>query len=226
MISDERLCKAAQQAEKAFLASLPEPKDCKATFSPAFERKMKKLVKRTDHPIMYWIQKSVACLILILLLGGGSVLALSAEARAAFVGWVREIYESWFVYQYLGDEKKPSEDVVYLPAWMPNGYELVTVPESGTHSTAIYENSDGNIIVFNCSMNSESINLQIEHKNTQLLHVYVGDTSADLYIDSTSGNTNYLIWENENRQMIFWIISTLDGETMIEIAESVKIMDE
>ena len=62
MISDERLCKAAQQAEKAFLASLPEPKDCKATFSPAFERKMKKLVKRTDHPIMYWIQKSVACL--------------------------------------------------------------------------------------------------------------------------------------------------------------------
>ena len=112
MISDERLCKAAQQAEKAFLASLPEPKDCKATFSPAFERKMKKLVKRTDHPIMYWIQKSVACLILILLLGGGSVLALSTEARAAFVGWVREIYESWFVYQYLGDEKKPSEDVV------------------------------------------------------------------------------------------------------------------
>ena len=78
MISDERLCKAAQQAEKAFLASLPEPKDCKATFSPAFERKMKKLVKRTDHPIMYWIQKSVACLILILLLGGGSVLALRA----------------------------------------------------------------------------------------------------------------------------------------------------
>ena len=51
MISDERLREAARQAEKNLLASLPEPKDCEATFSPEFKRKMKKLVRRTNHLI-------------------------------------------------------------------------------------------------------------------------------------------------------------------------------
>lgn len=52
MISGERLRKAARQAEKDLLAGLPEPEDCKATFSPEFKRKMKKLVRRTDGPIL------------------------------------------------------------------------------------------------------------------------------------------------------------------------------
>ena len=51
MIFDERLREAARQAEKKLLASLPEPEDCEATFSPEFKQKMKKLVCRTDHPI-------------------------------------------------------------------------------------------------------------------------------------------------------------------------------
>lgn len=85
MISEERLREAARQAEKNLLASLPEPEDCEATFSPEFERKMKKLVRRTDHPIRYWAQKAVACILLTILIGGGSVLAFSTEARAAFV---------------------------------------------------------------------------------------------------------------------------------------------
>ena len=226
MISDERLREAAREAEEKLLASLPKPEDCEATFSPEYKRKMKKLARRTDHPIIYWVQKAVACILLTILIGGGGILTFSTEARAAFVGWVREVYENWFVYQYTGNDQEPAEGVVYAPTWVPNGYELTTSPEAGTHSTAIYENSEGSILVFNCSMNSESINFRIEHKNTQLLHVYVGDIPADLYVDSTSGNTNYLIWEDENRQMIFWIISILDGETMIEIAESVKIVDE
>ena len=51
MISDKRLREAARQAEKNLLASLPEPEDCEATFSPEFKQKMKKLVCRTDYPI-------------------------------------------------------------------------------------------------------------------------------------------------------------------------------
>ncbi len=51
MISDKRLREAARQAEKNLLAVLPEPEDCEATFSPEFKRKMKKLIRCTDHPI-------------------------------------------------------------------------------------------------------------------------------------------------------------------------------
>ena len=58
------------------------------TFSSAFERKMKKLIRRADHPIRYRIAQAAACLLLAALLSGCTVLAVSPEARAAFVGWV------------------------------------------------------------------------------------------------------------------------------------------
>lgn len=195
------------------------------TFSSAFERKMKKLIRRADHPIRYRIAQVVACLLLAALLSGCTVLAVSPEARAAFVGWVREVTEGWYVYHYTGEDQTAPENVVYCPTWVPDEYKLTTAPKAGTHSIAIYENPEGDIIIFNCSMNTESINLQIEHRNTQLIPVNVSDISADLYLDNTSGNTNYLVWEDENKQMIFWIASRLDGETMIKIAESVEAQE-
>ena len=126
MISDERLRKAAQKVEESMLASLPEPEECEATFSPEFERKMKKLIRRTDHPISHRIMKAVACFLLVVLVGGGSVLTLSAEARATFVGWVREVYESYFSYRYTGEDKIAPQNIIFCPTWLPNGYEVIS----------------------------------------------------------------------------------------------------
>ena len=217
---------ALQEAYFMELEEMPSEEmlseDDTLTFSSAFERKMKKLIRKADHPIRHRIAQAAACLLLVALLSGCTVLAISPEARAAFVGWVREVSEGWFVYRYTGEDQSAPENVVYCPTWVPDEYKLTTEPKAGTHSIAIYENPEGDIIIFNCSMNTESINLQIEHRNTQLIPVNVSDISADLYLDNTSGNTNYLVWEDENKQMIFWIASTLDGETMIKIAESVE----
>ena len=67
MISDERLREAARKVEESMLASLPEPEECEATFSPEFERKMEKLLNRADHPIRKRIMKAVACFLLAVL---------------------------------------------------------------------------------------------------------------------------------------------------------------
>ncbi len=59
MIFDESLREADRQTEKNILAGLPEPEDCAAAFSPEFKRKMKKLVRRTDHPMILsrWMRR-------------------------------------------------------------------------------------------------------------------------------------------------------------------------
>ena len=194
------------------------------TFSSAFERKMKKLIRRADHPIRYRVAQAAACLLLAALLSGCTVPAVSPEARAAFVGWVREVYEGWFVYHYIGKEQAVPENVVFCPTWMPDGYELIVEPENRAHMIAIYENPEEDIILFNCYMNTESMNLQIG-EDTQLIDAYVSNIPADLYIDNTSGAVNHLVWEDENKQRIFWITSTLDGETMVKIAESVEAQE-
>jgi len=194
------------------------------TFSPAFERKMKKLIRRADHPIRYRIAQAAACLLLAVLLSGCTVLAVSPEARAAFVGWVRELSEGWFVYRYTGKDQTAPKNIVYCPTWVPDGYKLITEPKDRAHIIAIYENPEEDIILFNCYMNTESMNLQIG-EDTQLIDAYVSNIPADLYIDNTSGAVNHLVWEDENKQRIFWITSTLDGETIVKIAESVETQE-
>ena len=52
--------------------SLPEEPH---TFSPAFERKIKKLLRRGRHSVWYKALHAAACLLLALLLSGGAVRA-------------------------------------------------------------------------------------------------------------------------------------------------------
>lgn len=83
MITDKMLAQAAAELATAINESLPDPKDCTHEFSAEFERKMKRITRRANHPILYRTLRSVASIILVITIGFGSVLAVSAEARAA-----------------------------------------------------------------------------------------------------------------------------------------------
>ena len=97
------------------------------TFSPAFERRMKKLLRRGRHPVWYKSLHAAACVLLALLLSGCAVLAVSPEAREVFAGWVREIHDTYFLYKFWGNEERESvskEDVLYQPTYVPAGYRI------------------------------------------------------------------------------------------------------
>ena len=49
-----------------------------------------------------WLSK-IACFFLAVLLTGSAVLTFSVEARAAFFGWVRQQYESFYEYFFEGE---------------------------------------------------------------------------------------------------------------------------
>ena len=223
MISDERLREAARQAEKNLLASLPEPEDCEATFSPEFKRKMKKLVCRTDHPVRYWVQKAVACILLTILIGGGSVITFSTEARAVFVGWVREIYETWFVYHFEGESNDAIGDTQYRPTWLPEGYSQTSVPESDDQVNVLYTNDVGHMIIFAYSNSSSSLTLYTQGDAAETTKVMVKDIPADFYLEEDSTHSNCLVWENSQNNIIFWIVANLPKDTIIKIAESVEV---
>jgi len=53
-------------------------------FSPAFERRMKRLLRRGRHPVWHKTLHAAACLLLALLLSGCAVLAVSPAVREAF----------------------------------------------------------------------------------------------------------------------------------------------
>ena len=225
MISDERLREAAQKVEESMLASLPDPEECKVPPPPEIERKIEKRIRHANHPIRHRVMKAVACFLLVVLVGGGSVLALSADARAAFVGWVRDVYQSyetWFVYHFTGENNTVSEDISYHPTWIPQDYAELETLDMFNQTNIIYENAVGLSMTFGYSLNPEAINVYVENTNVQTKRVLVGNTPADLYLDNSAGESNILTWVDSNTDTIFWIVAQLDEDELIKIAESVE----
>ena len=154
---------ALQEACFMELGNIPSEEELSAdeslTFSAAFERKMKKLIRRADHPIRYRVAQAAACILLAAILSGCAVLAISPEVRAEFVGWVREIYDTYFVYRYYGETQALPEDVIYRPSWLPNGYQIIS-EDIGNQIYIIYENEDGEPALFAYTRASESFTLK------------------------------------------------------------------
>ena len=222
MISDERLREAARKVEESMLASLPEPEECEATFSPEFERKMEKLLHRADHPIRKRIMKAVACFLLAVLVGGGSVLTFSVEARAAFVTWVREVYETQFIYRFFQTNEGTPVDRTYRPTWVPSDYQMTSESESNSRTTVIYKDSSGSLAVFTYFLDTASPVFQIEKDGTETyLQVHVNEMSAELYLDQDEDEQNVLIWLDEINWVVFRISAPFGESELIKMAESV-----
>ncbi len=222
MISDERLRKAAQKVEESMLASLPEPEECEATFSPEFERKMKKLIRRTDHPIRHRIMKAVACFLLVVLVGGGSVLTFNVEARAAFVTWVKEVYETHFIYRLFQSDQESSSNSVYRPTWVPPDFEMISETILDSVSTIVYKNDTNEIVVFTYFQNTGPATFQIEGDGTESSsQVFINGISADMYLDSEEGESNVIIWADESEGTMFRISAPFGENELVRMAESI-----
>lgn len=193
------------------------------TFSAPFECKMKKLIRRADHPIRYWVVQAVACLLLTLLLSGCTVLAVSPEAREAFVGWVRDVYETTFVYRYTGPNQEISEGIFYAPTWIPEGYQEISRSESGPTRNIFYKNVEGDNAAFYYTADPEALTLYIEAEYAEEQNVQVKEYAATLYIGQRESQANVLVWTDTEASILFFISAHATSEDLIKMAESVEI---
>lgn len=197
------------------------------TFSPAFERKMKKLLRRGRHPVLYRTLRGAACLLLVLLLSGCAVLAISPAAREVFAGWVREIHDNYFLYEFFGNEEREAvskEEVLYQPSYVPAGYriEYRSVFSDGIVTVRYINDQTGNIAVFTYFSDTASAVLQVTGENKIIYQkVQVNGLSADLYLDSEEGEANVIVWVDEKNGAAFRICGVISGEELIRMAESV-----
>ena len=210
------LLDADRQEYSGVIDELPEH-----DFSPAFEEKMKHLIRRANHPIRYRVAQAAACLLLAVLLSGCTALAISPEAREAFAGWVRETYESWFVYHYTGEEQPTPEDTVYVPTWVPEGYTEIAAPQVGTFVRTQYENSAKELLTVSYIIGTEMSSLNVEWEGATIRRTSVGRLPADLYLNPEDG-PNILVWTDTEKDAAFWITAPLTEGELVRVAESVQ----
>ena len=193
-------------------------------FSSAFERRMKKLLRRSRHPVLYQALCAAACLLLALLLSGCAVLAVSPEVREAFEGWVRSVYYDTLVYTYTGSQGESPKNMLYRPLWLPEGYEVYDESPNLSLPMASYRNEaeeDITLITYG-SVESMSLNI-VRDEDVVEKQVLVAGKKADLYLDS-DGGSNFLIWTDDGKHLIFVLMGHFTEKEALRIAESVRLM--
>lgn len=214
MISDQDLRDAARAYENAVLETLPEPEDCSAEFSPAFERNMKKLVFRVDHPVLFWLTR----LLPVLLLAGAAAavfLMLNSGAEPEPV----PVPSAPPAPSPAVEVVEPPETIVYRPTWLPEGCEPTRETLYGTEGMIVYTTADGTEAVFMYATEGDpSEGAGLDGGKA----VQVGDFPALLYLGQSKGSLNDLFWSDGETGASFWISAPFPEEDMIRMAESVE----
>lgn len=222
MISDEMLSQAAAKAAVLINESLPEVSVCNHPFSAKFERKMSRIIHRANHPVLYRTLRSVASILLVMMLGFGSVLAINADAREIVFGWVRKQYESFYTYFFNGTSNR-EDSTRYCLGWVPDGHRLITVYEIDGGETYIYYDENDGITQFSYSSNPTSLEMYIQCVGYEQREVFINGLSGVLYISPISTESSVIIWMDNEHGVIFDVSAHVSEDELIKIAENVIV---
>lgn len=224
MITEEMLREAAEKASEALTAYYERDYDPDKPLEipPEFEKKIERLKRRAKHPVFYKTMNRVASIALAILITGSAWITVDAEARAAVVGWVKDIYETYFVFRHDGTTDTNAESADYRPTWIPDGYSEFKVNASETRTVVIYDNEAGEMIRFSFIQDPDETDWFIDVSQAGIKNATVNGNKADLLIAQNPEEANAIAWISDDTA--FYVTGFVDENDLIRIAESVKII--
>lgn len=225
MITDEMLRSSAARSSELFAHTITSDYDPAQQYEPSdlFEKKIRKLFHRAKHPYFYKAVQRIASIFLAAILIGSMYLAVDTEARAAFLDWIKEVYEHSIVYRIM-----PSSAAKDLPhyelTWLPDGFGEPDIYENETVYSALYQNSStGEIVIFDYYRLSSEVQAKL-FTDQQPEHVLVNGIIADFYAASSDSESNNLLWIDTEAGVFCAIDSNLSKDVILHIAESIYLV--
>ena len=219
MISDELLIKAVLEVDQAILDMLPSPEDCTHVFSKSFEKKIKKLIYKTNHFVMYSVIRYAACILITLLLSGGIFLTVNPDARAAMMDWIKETFQDVYYYFFIGEETENNKS--YSPDWLPEGYKETNQIKDQSGDMYIYLNDSDEMLLFAYVYPDHSYSLTIGDGEYDHKYITTGDLNAEIFLALEDDKTSTITWIENNGSVIFTISGNITEAELIRIAQSV-----
>lgn len=150
-VTDEWLYKYVPIVDIAIIQELENKTDTNYSFSRKFERKMKRLIKKEAHPWLgafYTMSKRVA-IFLVCLISTALVVTMSVEAyRNKFFETIKTFLGDAYELRYETDEAPDQIEEYKEPAYIPKGYQEIERVRNANILSIVYENDDGNLIVW------------------------------------------------------------------------------
>lgn len=222
MIREDVLRLAAAEADRALLAFLPPPEDCRHEFSPVFLQKMRRTFRRVRHPVLYHLPRYAACFLLTAAVAGGSWLTLDAEARTAFFSWVRRQQNSFVEYRFVGQPPADSQTQTYRLSYLPAGYAVTETLDLDGLSVVICQDDTGHLLHFSYSAGSDATSLFVMDDNAPRQEIVLGDVTADLYLAQDPEEASVLVWISEQDGMAFFLSAALPEEELVKVMEGIE----
>ena len=207
-------------------------RDCTLVFQPSarHQRQMKLMLKdplgwarRKARPVWKTIAQRVAVVLLIISLGFGTVMVSSPTARAAFVRWITEWYETHIVYRYAGSENAES-----LPHYeiteLPEGFVEAERTELPRMTSITFEDEPGNAIFFNYGFMAQGGASVFETETSDVHDIEVNHNKGLFFENKVSGNFNTIVWIDAKQNIHFDISGIFSYMDMLHMAESVSLV--
>lgn len=217
--TDEQLRDAAAFLRQAYYATLPDVSNYHPQYSEEFLKKMDRLCYqyRFRRHVKSFLKTGVAAVVVLLIMGS-IWLGISVDARAAFRTFLIEMYENTFIYRFFND---PADSVLgnYDIHKLPEGYSFVKHVNTSDTRTNIYSNKETVLILMYFRNNNQgALGVGADER----IDTQVGKHFASFYL-STDGDSNDLVWLDEEDDIVFVLSGFLTEKQMVEIAESVAI---
>lgn len=225
-VTDEMLYRHAAEARDIWLETLPDDSEIpEHEFSEEFDKEMHRLValSQTKKRPPKQFQR-IAAMLAVVIIGTSSFFAINAEARAAFVGWIKELTGTYFVYRYEGEAQVGVEPTDYRPTWLPDGYAEFYLDDSEDTVFVAYANEAGEMLKLSYAPNPDQTAWFVETSNTVRKDATVNGAQADLFVSTDSATSSAIMWVDQYNTA-FMLSGFLDEATLIYVAEHIEPVD-
>lgn len=225
-MQNEILKRALIKAAERELSELPSDEELSKMyqFTPAFESKMQKLLKKAKQKYVYIFHRPIrrmsiiaACVIIIL------TASFSVEAiRTPIIKFCVTVYEKFssviFGIDANDELTLPTTiEMLYAPSYIPDGYTLTDEMNTSHIRELTYSDMDDNEIAFQqYIIISTSIKIDTEGVVTE--KIFINGIEGIFY---TNKNVNTVMWHDN--QYGYSITGKIDKSSLENMANSIKI---
>ena len=221
MISNEFIRQATEEYHEESMTAIPTENEIDHVFSDRFEENMKSVIKKNNHPHLNRILRMAASLALVILIAGGSVMALSPTARAAVLGWLFGQEGTVFSYTSMGTKTESEVFYKYDLAVIPEGYVLWQEIVDETQSIMLYaEEETGLLLKLSATPNDGTGAMLLITTTDQKETVQIGDITADFYPSESEDSSPGLAWVDPDNDYLICLDGFFCQEELIDMAIS------
>ena len=221
MISNEFIRQATEEYLEESMPAIPTENEIDHVFSDRFEKNMKSVIRKNNHPQLKRVLRMAASFALVILISGGSVMALSPTARAAVKGWLFGQEGTVFSYTSIGTKTESEVSYQYDLAVIPEGKVLWQEILDETQSIMLYtEEETGHLLKITATPNDGTSAMFLITTTDQKETVQIGDITADFYPSESEDSSPGLAWIDPDNDYLICLDGFFCQEELIDMAIS------